>query len=741
MAYLKLNQTKINYNPSRGANLFLISEVIDSKCSYNKPIIITSVEDLILYFGTSFEEFDYFNELLNNKVSLYLYKPISNITYTEIPDYSGYPEYKNLDMYGNDIGFYEISELPEETGYKFYVISEESYYVYDETFGFINLDNYSTPEDYISLFNRDTLRLTSLDSTIKYCHPKYTSRDYTPEYNITLSGDISEKIDKYQEELDKEEKSIAYRINFSKVTDFSGYIVLEDDYSELVQFYFDNTEDQSMIPPLGSDVIKDNSYNVDSSGTKEETIQNFLDSIAAASYTYIKDGDDYIIYNNNVTNNFQFFDLPGFTMTPDFKTNQEIISKITEIYKRAEFYSKTIGPGDEDIKITIEKIKGVIEKYRVTVSRYSYKEVHEGTLYITSDENGYMLPLLETEINRNSKLIEAKFFRKHQDSINDLREGTYYLKGAVEENNTPIGFLNSLSIMSESNIQEDFLLIPDIYKYVIKGTKDNNYLEEYKYLLDYSKIKNCQVLITNITNTFGCYGEIRKPEKNLEKNVMYYNEEKAYYTWFDTKWNKVFSGDNRWKEIVDGYGKNNCIFNLSDEENRLVYFYENMEFLGNDRPGYYLFLKGILTGTYSETTDLLLYNSPKPYEDNKELEKYKSNYLCCNNHIFYYNKFFNHIGDWNYKTTILTRFVMDKISNVVNKEFLGLLGDSWGNIIEKMRNILDILRNRYLLIKSIRITSIEEHQEKGIINVNLDVYINELTEKDIKINLTLNINN
>jgi hypothetical protein len=86
---------------------------------------------------------------------------------------------------------------------------------------------------------------------------------------------------------------------------------------------------------------------------------------------------------------------------------------------------------------------------------------------------------------------------------------------------------------------------------------------------------------------------------------------------------------------------NDFIFNYTkDTENRLVYFYKSMLVDGYYRPGYYLFLNGILSNKFSISTNRIIYQDPVENDEDVYaesetkllLENYKSNYLnelCC----------------------------------------------------------------------------------------------------------------
>ena len=156
MPYIHLNSSKINYQYSIGDDLFIISGIVGSSCSYNSPKVIRTKHELDLYFGRSFKERGYFNELIDNGVSLLLYKPIS----TERRSIAKIPEI------GKDyLCFDEFPQIGSENEYYRDSYSGEKYVWDSESEAYINIkdlpENIYSEDLYESWYNRDTLRITS----------------------------------------------------------------------------------------------------------------------------------------------------------------------------------------------------------------------------------------------------------------------------------------------------------------------------------------------------------------------------------------------------------------------------------------------------------------------------------------------------------------------------------------------------------------------------------------------------
>ena len=158
MPYINLNSSKINYQYSIGNDLFIVSGIVDSPCSYKSPKVIRSRKELDIYFGRSFKERGYFEELLDSGVSLLLYKPIS----TSIKESWKTPEKEEI--------YLCLSEFPKSGSEDVLYIdsySQEKYIWNSDTSDYININdlpqNIYSLDNYESWYNRDTLRICSTE--------------------------------------------------------------------------------------------------------------------------------------------------------------------------------------------------------------------------------------------------------------------------------------------------------------------------------------------------------------------------------------------------------------------------------------------------------------------------------------------------------------------------------------------------------------------------------------------------
>lgn len=876
MAYLKLGNTHIRYGRENTVDRLILSQVIDSRCSYKNPKLIRSVEDLELFFGNSYKDYEYHKELLSKGVTLYLYKPITdnytslksdisgwidfsnysrfsyidysddsykfptsgaeyyieaeydsngNLVYYDINDILNRSENKSetLEKYRENKIFTSVDELPkrglvltqESSKFIFTVVEEGEpvdYYfddILEEYVCISKLPQVLDSSNYVTgKLNRDTLRVTSKSwinnlknqdaeklvtetdtesgqeiqymevsvpyASITHCNPRFSSRNYTPSYpdlpEISYTSDqkkqLFESVRGKESYLGGNIYSLAYTFDFSGVSTedikSGDYIVMSDPVNQSGSlFYFGGPED---LPTIGDNEVggaQRFGIKIDPTATEnpiESLMEAILDETKLDGETekkrhsnwylgYKENGNIYHVWNiNGITPNTQFFSIPGLKITPDITLTQDILSILTEDFWRIEFYSKTIGPGNEDIKVKIEKIDTYNpERYRVTISRYSYSEIFEGNLYIKEDLDG-RIENLEYIINSGSNLVECKIRRKIQkreyvkynrsngrfersddvvevnltleDENDGLLEGEWYLSRAYKEEYISEDYFRSLEIMEkETRIKEDFLLIPDIQPWGLDTYKEK--------IFNYTQSVNTQALIVN-------------------------------------------HGDEYTKNILT-----NPKGRAMDLENRLVFFLEDLQVNWNWRPGYYVFLRGILGQGYTlpltgiqypriykttnkdtggieiktlwsweevpEDYELLIED---PYSNySKILEKFKCNYLVFNDHNYYYRKLFSHQGDNNYTMTILSKYCQTHVTRVVEREFTQFLSYRYsGDMMDEMDNVLKRIRYWNSIIDNLYIEYIEEDTEGKSLDVHLHLDIREVTDKDVSLGVILNFN-
>jgi hypothetical protein len=757
--YIRLGNTKINYVTAEYDDFMIFAEVPDIYMSYEKPILIHTKDELDIWFGKNFKERNYFDELLLSGVTLFLYKPISKEPNEWQKDYIDFSIYNNVEhLYytesdfsftGSTIGEYSFSSLPEvgspEIIYK--VIRESGKYdvglsalKYDKLIWLSDQENYVNVDDLsqntgvnsASSLNRDTLRLCKVGTDVSYCHPafghEYAKRDYTEYYiynnskwvlmgsipngyNYTASslgelksivvnptsGDIA-KINYSQSNkiinteginLDKIKdgyQTYAYSFNLKGTTLVEGdYIILKDYLGNYVMIKHGDTG--SVDPKY---------YN---KSVEVSTSDDLIEEIQKLGYSLTVDSEtqETLIVSDFPSPVTYFYKMSILDLKPSFDKTQDILTDYTENTSRIEFWSKTIGTDgpESDITISIEKLD--TDNYRISISRYDYSEIYEGYIFETGEER------LDYVISKNSKLVYCKLNNywtnsdgekiKYVVEENELPEGSWVLARSWKESYTTDSYRTSLDKLFDSTIIFDFFLMPNI------GNYDNTIYQEsyykiYKDLGDLAETKDCQILIENNSTNYT------------------YNY-------------------------------------IGDTYNRLVYFYNSM-YIGNGyyRPGYYMFLQGLLGDIYSITTDNIVYDTPMDatqvdtYNDKpdliKKLEEKKSNYLIDNGLEYYYKTYLDGTKPEN---TGLQRFVLSKISRELEKNKWNYLGEKMsGKIQNNIQKILDRVVDNFSIIRSITIVYMDLDYYDNKVTLSLDTKMSDLIKNDISLDITINFN-
>lgn len=722
MPYLSLGKTNLNYNNYEDE--FIITMILDTSSSYQYPILVRDTPTLDIYFGKNFKYRDFLNEMISMGVSLYLYRPIQELS----PNVSWTDEIELLKKEGVIDEFIptDLSNLPS---------------------------NFPIAENSPSWRNRDTLRLFNHNQhngfSFDYCYPyydkdykKYRSDGSSYIYNL---GGAENSIDNYQ--LDNNYETLAFKFDFSKVTyeDFKPngencrYIVIPYLGYNYMVWFRSGSLSVPEIPNIKS------SMHIDIDEKDKESIVNEFKILITSSfsisepfglgyeitdedyynYTFViskkRTSSSYNIDNKNINiqspeKNYQYFSLPNLIYDSDFRRTNDILSEATEDIKQLEFYSKTIGKGEDDIKIVITRMKNASYEYKIIISRYDYEEHFEVNL--SGNYKGNIAPLAST-INKNSKLVSCKLF----DRITDLPEGEFYLRGSWIESYDYSNRRQALEIIKETEINDDVLIIDDLELWKSDATITG---EDLKIFLEYSTYKDNQTYITNrsyrnIDPTTGGYNIYHEHRFNI-------TDEDRWVRGLLTVRNSLFCNI----DVILNIGDLEEL--ISDKQNRLVYFYNDMSVLNSYRPGCYVFLRGLLTDNYSVESEYILYEVPNNSVI-RELPEHKSNYMLYNNSYYFYPRYQN--GDTS-KVTTVTRFMISRIGREFKKHKWDIISSP---IYKKYQIIDNIIRDTLYKFSIIRSLNIEEMEENdNTLTIRIRSEIKELVVKDIVINITLNYN-
>ena len=530
MSFIKLNQQKLNYQQQEKQpdDIFILSDIVDSTISPEYPKIIRTTDELAIYFGTNWDQYDYYIQLLSSGISLLLYKPL--LGNQEVDSY----EIKTLDGFPDN---------PKEG--ILYSIGNNRYYVYNkDTDTFIDYEdlpeNSGSPENSPSWKNRDSLGLSRDGSAPNYV-PKYLNEEESSEeeytFNFLEKSKVKQSIKNYGN-LD-DDVTFSFLLDFSNV-DTKEWLNLEEDvYITFIKavnkinnrfdiFWVNNHywDEVSIIDKLIPRTLLDNQaplfyfHNYSKSQVLEDISQILSSELG---YNTELQGETIIVRSSELFRVNSFSNIPGLIITPiksfsdqvvEWGLQEDIVKDKPNYYKVSqngnkiyykylptnylEFYSRLLGKSLDPITITIKRVTN--GAYQIIVSKLNYSELYYGRLDFNIIDGE--IRNLEADINKNSKLIYCKLnncYSVEDDSlvISSIPEGTWQLSGGEIETIIPRNRWNGLKALEEVNVQEDFFLISDIQKWRYQEIGDSFYYPEYESFLNYAISKNCQILIQN----------------------------------------------------------------------------------------------------------------------------------------------------------------------------------------------------------------------------------------------------
>ena len=790
--YIKLGTINLRYYQETN-DWMILGEILESGMSYEKPILVRTTDELNIWFGKDYKDYHYMQELINMGVVLYLYKPTYEITsggedYIDLDKYVVEEDVWLRDVELEWIG--KVVESPEKYKFKYneretikeigFVINSDGLSITENVDGrrycteetvreeLISPVNqiskiYSSPIRFhvfnsadlwiykdgeivdtellpqnlnltsVSKNNRDTLIISSPEDIIDYTYLDYNYVDdtlgiFNNKYLIEHLEDAEHLEDIDMDLVSTGFQTLMFRILSDSTLGDDDYFVIPNTSRGIntegwILFYRGNYEE---IPKDIKDL-----FPIEKS-VKITTFQEFIGKLRNdMGYRIIENEEDhdYYIYSKTIIPVTHFYRSKHVEIIAETKITEAVLSRY--ITTGIEVISKTIGRSsdfeDDLIKFVVGKTDN--DQYRITISRYSYSEVYEGTLEYTRGKQR-----LDNQISLESKLVKCNFYGE------ELREGVYYLRGAEKEKSTPEMYRYSLKQMldTEYNIPAypDYFMIPDKYKYTSDIIEDS----PYQLFLDFSKEVNCQFLIENkpYFELFNIETVENLPDERPYGTYYKIEGENIYYDW-----NGNIVIDPFFNEVVSWGG--DFVFNyIKDEENRLVYFYKGMKYLYDDRPGYYAYLRGVLLNEFSISVKDIYYSTPTEdafldYDIETLLKKYKSNYLVCDNQTYFYKEYQD---GKTYQTTGWTRFIAGKVFRELQKNSGEILGQQMLGIIRaKISGLINSISKGFSIVSTIGITNFEPEDNGQSLRVDLDTVMNDQVKNHVNLDITVNYNN
>jgi hypothetical protein len=725
--YIRLGKFNVSYSPETLNDTFMIfSQVVGSQLAYEKPRVISSTRQLDVWFGKDFPEYSYMSELLSNGASLFITKPLQDENSdlnNEGIDMTQY--YEELTIFYNDEGDdsidsnqygVSIKALPQQgsTTKIYKVIDPDGPYSYKSDYGeikytkrvylkeyntYMDLDSISTTNS-LSANNRDTLVIFNNDCPISHCTPPYCPSDF-------LENVLYEYRDKrwvYKSE-GKAKISVNNIIELNKILGdepSNGTMVnlklphvnvKEDDLINLeankttlaLKTSFNLRSDRSFLSLLD---LRDHKPVLLYYSTKDKSVK---DIIGINKENYFKslirfDSMDALrtelgtlgyYMDDSYIIAFEPIPVTYFTNIQDLEPDQIKTQEI--LYNVFKDYA-ALRFYTKTIGYSPDKMSVLIEKLDEPNNyRLTLRKYDYQEVFEGYSKGDTSNERLDYMISNNSGLMYCELLDPNIQIPKDEIE----LGGTIEETFTPEMYNRSLEILfNDSQLPFDYFLVPNQSLYQL-NPYDSSFSEK---LLSYAENLNCQVLIQNTEDDY-----------------------KFNYT--------------------------------KDLDNRLIYFYKGMTYNNEERPGYYLYLTGLLSDIYSADSKEIIYENPveeELYEDlTIFLDKYKSNYLYYNGQKYYYKTYLNGSS---YNTTGWMRFAISKISREIEKNKWELLGDKV--IQSTARTRFERLMNRivsyFRIIDSITIKSFTMTGADNRLDITIETSVNDLVKNNVTIDLTVN---
>lgn len=759
--YLKLGTIGVNYSTPDIDDFMIYSEVPDSSLSYESPILVRTLEELEIWFGKSMLDYPMLVEILNHGGVLYLYGPTDKEDRPAgIIDISDYQEVW-LDQ-ENEIPIPQTllegntNLIPKLENYKYRVENNsgkaEWWIWQNETWIPESLFPQNMVDTSVSLNNRDTLLLsvtTKYKSGNFYWYEKngnknlvrdqvvyaFDSESILVQFNggnrfheisgqqvkISPVGKVLSQVDiegeavsevyvshpKYSEDSDNAldesfpegdpRKDIIIESN-SRGNTYSLKITYpEDENPANVSlgygfFMYTNSSGVSKYAKFGGmteddifDIYKLDVTAICSSSFSVSTVKDLVDVLTEvqtegnnALYKYQKKPGEIILYTASSRPKFTFSghfvsSNPGVMVEVDEDTNSRLLDQFikSQEWPGLYFWSRTIGR-DEDIYDDTRDITIGVENIEDDNILIQVSRYDYSEIFTGKFEAELGEKSVIDKINEGSKLVRCELTSDLELILPENKE--YKMAGAVEGKRTGSYWksLNTLLDPPGEKVYPDFFLIP--YLFYWQDRDDSKFI-------NLGKEYNTQFIISE------------KYPYQIENNLT------------------------------------------DDKENRVMYFYGDLEINGVGFPASYPFIIGTLTNSSSYIANSIKHTLDV---DINTLDEKKCNYLESNNQKYFYKRY-NSGG--NYLTTGWRRFIIGKISRELEKNKWEYLGNRYTGIIKnRINEILTRIKDNFSMIRNIEISEFIPDPKSETIDMTIDITTTDLVDNHVVLDILINYN-
>ena len=676
--YVKLGTIKAKYPEPEYDDFMIFSEVPDSQISYESPKLVRSITDLDIWFGRDFKQRQYYEELLSyGGVSLFLYKPVKN----EDPD-----PVKGWEVL-NEMYYWKEGELyyrDSSTG-EFIIAPSTERHVYK-----IHELNGKEIEDQLK-FNRYICWLSEsdwlLDEAERVKRRLFISINEIPTKSSLSNRDtlqINEIGNKCEYSCPKYDGNEEYPFAYPTTSWTIDYTDL--DYSKIHKGY------QTFAFNLSyqSNEIKDGEYLIIT--TKDRKRVLFCKDLKTIGISEKYYDSDQIQIVSTITGIIEILERKGF-----FISNNILYSSFpcptTYFYKIQGF---SLEPNIVE-SLRLLGIRG--EGYPTPKIAFWSK-----TIGTAGPDGGIKVGIEKIEEERYRIIIKRYEYEEVYEGTINPKPGEERLDYIISRDS----LLTYCTIEGTGPIQEG--------EWEMKGATEEVYEPEH--------YKNSMFTLLEEETVLPDYFMIWDLEKYPTLN-----------------WWKELLDKSRCQILIQNTEENYINNYTEDNENRIVYFLNSIWKDQEERPGYYLYLKGLLEDIYSYSTDKILYNTPSYdlYEDPiKKYEEKKCNYLTDNGHTYYYRTYFNGPSPI---STGWMRFAIEKVSRELEKNKWSYLSEHMTTKIQGLiSTVLKRIENSFGIIRSIQITNYSMIPSENKINLTVEISVSDIVGNDMILDLIINFN-
>jgi hypothetical protein len=455
-----------------------------------------------------------------------------------------------------------------------------------------------------------------------------------------------------------------------------------------------------------------------------------------------------LINYRSPSSNLNFYKFEGLKLYTCFNSEQDVLSEFTEDSKLVEFYSKLKGPKGQETVITIDEVndyyyeikiqlESIVEYFYVYTNKTDNTPEDAEDIHVISSKSKLVDVKIYDYVLPSGQIIDQYDFIDYYDMdkfdsnrvrLVSIPSGTYKLGRNMQEYPDYEDWQYTLSQLSESGFYPDLFLVPEVF--------NHHEFQQYKDITSYVR-----------GNEVNIYGGIC--------STGVFSQALCTVRW------RYFQNPNPDK--------------LPDSNNRMLYFYEDLELDDNPYPVFYPYIEALIRGTGLEIPNELILTTPneirvgnavvyhnQPYlikdimsngnlyciDSNDSyhtinpkyctkitslMDKLNVNYLDYNGLYYYHTTWKEKIGQ---PSVFIVQYSCSKISREFYKAQGILLSTNYYTIQNPVISLISRILN---IVPYVNTISHEIINEGSRVRINLSVVLKGLINKKFLVDYILNL--